>query len=188
MCPKVTTLARPSWYLSFVFICRGLVAGGAQGAMSGVSSGGASNSGSASFLAYTPNSTLAITAASTTPHSASGSVAGPLALTPVRRMDLPLQGMPFIAVSCYLGSFSSVLSYSIVAAHFICPCSSLCYSISSDLSGLLIPSLPYSTPMGCDPLAAMSAVCPVLCSAFLFSCHQCNMHKSHQVSMLPAAL
>lgn len=79
-----------------VVICRGLVAGGAQAAMSGVSSGGASNSGSASFLAYTPNSTLAITAASTTPHSASGSVAGPLALTPVRRMDLPQQGTPFM--------------------------------------------------------------------------------------------
>lgn len=71
---------------------RGLIAGGAYAATSGVSSGGASNSGSASFLAYTPNSTLAITGASTTPHSVSGSVAGPLALTPVRRMDLPQQG------------------------------------------------------------------------------------------------
>ena len=80
--------------LSFVLVCRGLVAGGAQAATSGVSAGGASNSGSASFQAYTPTSTLAITGASITPHSISGSVAGPLALTPVRRMDLPHQGMP----------------------------------------------------------------------------------------------
>ncbi|KAL3162467.1 hypothetical protein ABBQ32_010130 [Trebouxia sp. C0010 RCD-2024] len=71
---------------------RGLIAGGAYAATSDVSSGGASNSGSVSFLAYTPNSTLAVTAASTTPQSVSGSVAGPLALTPVRRMDLPQQG------------------------------------------------------------------------------------------------
>lgn len=81
-------------HTSAVFgVCRGLIAGGAYAATSGVSSGGASNSGSASFLAYTPNSTLAITGASTTPHSVSGSVAGPLALTPVRRMELPQQGM-----------------------------------------------------------------------------------------------
>lgn len=79
----------------FMLACRGLIAGGAYAATSGVSSGGASNSGSASFLAYTPNSTLAITGASTTPHSVSGSVAGPLALTPVRRMDLPQQGISF---------------------------------------------------------------------------------------------
>ncbi|DBB01157.1 TPA: hypothetical protein ACH3X1_001046 [Trebouxia sp. C0004] len=54
--------------------------------------GPASSSASESFLAYTPTSTLAITASSLTPQSVTGSVAGPLALTPVRRMDLPHEG------------------------------------------------------------------------------------------------
>ena len=55
-------------------------------------SGPASISASGSFLPYTPSSALALTASSLTPQSVTGSVAGPLALTPVRRMDLPHQG------------------------------------------------------------------------------------------------
>ena len=66
--------------------------------------GPASSSASESFLAYTPTSTLAITASSLTPQSVTGSVAGPLALTPVRRMDLPHEGtccsMAAVAVLC----------------------------------------------------------------------------------------
>lgn len=63
-------------------------------ARSSLTAGPASTSASGSFLAYTPTSTLAITANSLTPQSVTGSVAGPLALTPVRRMDLPHEGMP----------------------------------------------------------------------------------------------
>lgn len=57
-----------------------------------LTAGPASSSASGSLLAYTPTSTLAITASSLTPQSVTGSVAGPLALTPVRRMDLPHEG------------------------------------------------------------------------------------------------
>jgi len=57
-----------------------------------LTAGPASSSASESFLAYTPTSTLAITASSLTPQSVTGSVAGPLAVTPVRRMDLPHEG------------------------------------------------------------------------------------------------
>ncbi len=69
-----------------------------------LTAGPASSSASESFLAYTPTSTLAITATSLTPQSVTGSVAGPLALTPVRRMDLPHEGtccsMAAVALLC----------------------------------------------------------------------------------------
>ena len=75
--------------------------------------GPASSSASESFLAYTPTSTLAITASSLTPQSVTGSVAGPLALTPVRRMDLHHEGaccsMAAVAVLC--GDGRDPLSY-----------------------------------------------------------------------------
>lgn len=96
-----------------MLLCRGLVADGADAAQSSLSIGAASNSGSASFLAYTPTSTLAITGTSNTPHSVSGSVAGPLALTPVRRMDLPHKGMlidPSAFCLCLCAMFTVGLS------------------------------------------------------------------------------
>ena len=53
----------------------------------------ASASGSGSLLAFTPpKSTLAITAASTTPGSVTSALAGLEGLTPVRRLGLPDDG------------------------------------------------------------------------------------------------
>ena len=83
-------------------LCRGHEQG--DEARLSLTGGPASSSASESFLAYTPTSTLAITATSLTPQSVTGSVAGPLALTPVRRMDLPHEGtccsMAAVALLC----------------------------------------------------------------------------------------
>lgn len=61
-----------------------------------------------SFSAFTPSSTLALTANGTdAPASESGSVAGPLALTPIRHMNLTPAGIATpgshghtVAISC----------------------------------------------------------------------------------------
>ena len=83
--------------------------------------GPASSSASDSFLAYTPTSTLAITATSLTPQSVTGSVAGPLALTPVRRMDLPHEGTccstAAVAVQCGDGRAQLCLSMSLMCGN-----------------------------------------------------------------------
>lgn len=56
-----------------------------------------------SFSAFTPGSTLALTASGMeAPGSDVGSVAGPLALTPIRRMDLASAGVDskFVILHC----------------------------------------------------------------------------------------
>ena len=138
-------------------VCRGLVAGGAQAARSGVSSAAASNSGSASFLAYTPTSTLAITGASTTPHSASGSVAGPLALTPVRRMDLPHQGMPLNVIPC-CSWFFIFCTCSVLLYHLYLFCSIVLYLKSVVGSCCIVPYSVFVLPL----LYLFCLVCSVL--------------------------